>query len=278
MNTASGKMVMETEERPIRMVITAGHGLLQQAVAYADGTMQLAVSRRWQCEPADACPTLEDAVYEEQSLFDDIDTTILLRPTATTIVPASLTGGGPDVAARVMNLYDLSETKECFMEQAGDADDNMLLYSLPAGMAGFLSRSFPTEKAHHALVPFLKAVMQARDFGSGDRMWADIHDGIVDVAAFRGQHLLLTNSWRWREPEDAAYYIAFAWRTLRLDDHAAQLSISGTARLRAAVIPMLRPYINYVTIATMPRSIKEANAAGMSLGMAFTLNRQQSPT
>lgn len=268
-----------SQQRSKQMVVVAGSGVLQQALHHADGTSALQIDHRWQCEPIDALSRLEDAVYEEQSLFDDLDTTLLLRPTVSTIVPrALLSPDDSDAIRAVMDHYDPTEAKDCFTEPIGDDDDNLLLYSMPAGIRGFLERSFPTEDIRHALLPMLQYFCSTAATIKGDCMWADVQTSRVDVIAFRSGHLLHANSWKFREPEDAAYYIAYTWQTLGLDTETGQLSISGKTSLRNAIVPTLRRHINYVTMATIPQTVKEANASGVPLCAALTLHNRHSTT
>lgn len=257
---------------PTGMAVVAGDGILQQVLAAADGKLSTDIDRRWSCEPADSLTRLEDAVYEEQSLFEDMDTTVLLRPTVSVLVPSELiSADDSEAVCAVMDRYDLSEAKECFAEPAEDADGNILLYSMPAGMRGFLERSFPTEKIGHALIPLIRAA--SAEAGKGDFMWADIQTGRADVAAFRDGHTLLLNSWRFREPEDAAYYLTYAWRVAGMDAASGRMHVSGEAALRSAVVPMLRDHIGYVTMApALPRAVKDANSAGVPLCAALALD------
>lgn len=248
------------------MVVEVGNGLLLAAVGDGD-SMEMTVGRHWQCEPVDALSRLEDAVYEQPTLFDDVATTLLLAPTATTVVPRELVGDDDDAIAAVLDRYDLSEAKDCFAEPIGDADDNMLLYTLPAGMRGFLERCFPTEKVSHRLLPFLRCFMASASAEGGDRMWADIHDKRVDVAAFRDGHLLLANTWHWHASSDILYYLVYCWRTLALDSGSGQLCVSGDASVRNSLLPELRKYINYVAMPSLPRNVKNALSTGLPLNM-----------
>jgi len=248
-----------------RMVITAGDGVLLQTLAVAGNEISVAVERHWQCEPSQAQSTLEDAVYEEQGLFEETDTVLLLKSNWSAIVPRHLLGDDTDAPRKVMDMYDLSETHETFLDPLGDEEDNMLLYTMPAGMRPFLERCFPTERVSHRLVPFFRFVAQKAANTKEETMWVDVRPGNVDVAAFRDGKLVLLNSWRFREASDAAGYLSFAWRTLGFDAAKGKLMVSGEASLRAAVIPLLRRQVNYVATATLPRDIKEPNSAGVPL-------------
>lgn len=257
------------------MVVNAGNGILQASVGDG-GAMSMPIDRRWQCEPADALSRLEDMVYEQPSLFDDIDTTLLLSPTVSVVTPRELVGDDPDAIAAVLDRYDLSEAKDCFAEPIGDADDNLLLYTMPAGVRGFLGRCFPTEKVSHELLPFVRCFLSAAFAEGGDRMWADIHDSRVDVAAFRDGRLLLLNTWRWHASADILYYLVCCWRTLGLDSAGGQLCVSGPADVRGALLPELRKYVNYVAMPSLPRNVRSLLSSGLPLNAVRSVIEMES--
>lgn len=262
-----------TEENSTAMVVTAGNGTLVQLLSGDDGTVSMPVVRNWHCEPTQARAQLEDAVYEQQELFMDGSMSLLLKSDFSTIVAKELIGDDDNAAKKVMALYDLSNSSECFMDALDDADGNMLLYTMPQGVRGFLERCFPTERVCHRLVPFYRFVSSKSEAGSGEMMWADLYAGGLDVVAFRNGRLVLLNSWGGiRELADAAYYLAFAWQTSGFDAAKGKLIVSGDAELRTGVMPLLRRYVNYVTSATLPREIKEPNFKGVPLGGLAELN------
>ena len=255
-----------------RMVVSAGPGSLQVAVAYDTGEVALTEDIRWQCEPADALARLEDMVYERPDLFEDIPMTLLLKPSLTTLAPLSLLSENRDQAVeKILDQFDPSTDKECFSEKIGDIDENVLLYSMPGGIAGFLERCFPTERVNHELMAFLQCFLPSARKERGDRMWADITGSCIHVAAFRNGHLLLANTWHCSGDNDMVYYLIFVWRTLGLDADNGKFYLSGQADVRSRVTAQLRKHINYVAIPSLPRELKTAINSGVPLAMAYAL-------
>lgn len=250
------------------MVVVVGNGSLQVYSGRGEGEIAMPVDLSWQCEPADALTRLEDVVYEKPELFDDVPMALLLRPTVTTVVPSELLSGNQEESvAAILDRYDLSDAKDCFAEPIGDADGNMLLYTMPAGMRGFLERCFPTERICHELLPFLKCFMPIAAAEKGDRMWADVHGSYVDVAAFRDGRLLIANRWHWRGEKDIVYYLVYLWRTLGLDGDSGHLCVSGPSELRNRITSEMRHYINYVTMPELPREVKTQVSAGVPVSV-----------
>lgn len=256
------------------MVVTVGNGLLQSFTAEGGGCVTT-VDRRWQCEPQDALARLEDAVYEEPSLFEEIETALLFRPDMTVVAPGELLDDDPEGVKAIMDEYDLSATKECYQESAEDADGNRILYSLPAGLRDFMGRCLPTENVSHALSPLVKHFGRVAEKERGERMWVDFGERSADVVAFRDGHLLLANTWNFRDVSELIYYLVYAWRTLGMDSNSGQLLVSGGGEKRGEVMASLRRYVNYVAMPVLPREVKSAVASGVPLSAALTLRQME---
>lgn len=260
------------EETVERMVLAVGDGCLKAVMQYSDGSVVMPFNKRWHCEPVDALSRLEDEVYEHPELFEDVRMSLLLIPSLYTIAPESLVSSdGSSAIEKILDEFDLSENKECFCEKLGDTDNNLLLFSLPSGMRGFLQRCFPTDNVSSALLPYIKNYLPVASSDKGDRMWVDITETSADVVAFRNGRLLLANTWHWKSETDLAYYLLYAWTTLELDKEAGHLYVSGVNDIRQKVITLLRKYINYVASATLSAFHKEISGNGIPLSMACEL-------
>ncbi len=222
------------------------------------------VARSWRCEPCQALRRLEDTIYESPALFRDIHTTLLVRPTVTTLVPSALLEDDENEAAQaIMKQFDPTTDTEVRIQKVDQATS--LLYSTPAGTHDFLSRSFPSEKITHALTPLINyfAATAARE--GGERVWVDIRPGILDIVAMRRGSLILANSFNFREATDAAYYLVYTWRTLGIDNSEGELYICGEEATRREVTDLLRRHINYVAMPRLATPIKAALAQNISL-------------
>ncbi len=52
---------------------------------------------------------------------------------------------------------------------------------------------------------------------------------------------------------DAAYFIFATFRAWNLNPRTDEVSVSGDKEVRAELMPLLRKYINYVTLTMLPR-------------------------
>lgn len=262
---------------PCGMVVSVGSGSLQSAVRYADGRVLKSVDVRWQCEPADALSRIEDAVYEHPALFDDIPTAVLLSPTLSTLAPEELLAQDSEKAVeRILDQFVPAKEKECFSESMEGVPSTRLLYTLPSGVYSFIERCFPTESIHHCLTPLISHFAKSARTERGDRIWVDVHGGVADTIAFRDGELILANTWHWRAETDIVYYLVYVWRTLRFDNSGGQLHLSAPTEIRNRLTSELRRYIDYVTLPSLPRDVKESIAEGLPLSMVLTLRNMLS--
>lgn len=229
------------------------------------------MSRRWECPEPDVLRHIEDAVYDDQLLTDDYDTSILVRPRATLLVPPDFVDvDDTDAVSEVMTAVDGSDRKDVWGEPLGEA---VVLYSLPAGIRGFLGRTFLTEDVHHVMVPYVSHFAPKAAAEGGEKMWVHLHEHGVDMAAFRDGRLLHAGCWTCAPGPDAAYYILFAWRALGLDPDRGELKLSGKETLRREVMTSLRRHISYVSLVVTSSAMSEALARGVGMSEALTALR-----
>lgn len=223
--------------------------------------------RTWGCDPAEALSKIQDAVYEAPTLLDDYDTKILLRPTATLLVPPEMVDPDDTEAnARALDAVDASEHKDVWCEPLGEA---MALYSTPDGVRDFLSRSFLTEDVHHVLCPMVAHFAATATAQGGHKMWVHVGEDLLDAVAWKDGRLVLGASWHFKGAADAAYYIMLAWNTLSLDPAQGQLQVSGTEDTRRELLPMLRRHINYVSLTLVSQTVASSLRQGVGLAQAF---------
>ena len=226
------------------------------------------LSRKWECADADVLKHIEDAVYDDLLLPDDYDTSILVRPRATLLLPPDMTDPeDTDSLAAALEVVDSSETKDVWCEPMGEA---IAVYSTPAGVRGFLGRTFLTEDVHHVLAPLVNHFTPKAVAEGGEKMWVHLHPGGADIVAFRDGRLLHAGCWSCAPGLDAVYYILFAWRSLGFDPARGELMVSGSEELRREAMPLLRRHVNYVSLTVTNMAVGYALARGVSLSGALT--------
>lgn len=240
-----------------RLILTVGMNELRATFCDKNGTRFEPYSlRQWQCDPVDALKNIEDAIYEDPMLLNDYDTTILLRPKMTLIVPpGEFSEDNPEAMAEAASLVDASEHKDVWLQPLGEA---CALFTTPRGVRDFLSRTFLTGDVRHALCPIVGMFSEKARMEGGEKMWVHIQPEYLDVVAFRQGNLLLANTWRFDHPTDAAYYLLYAWKTLELDPMQGEMSLSGEKKTRDEVTGIMRNYLNYVRLTMFSTTVAAA--------------------
>lgn len=253
-----------------RLSLTVGmRGL--EAVFYNKNTRSFDsyVSRVWECPDADVLKNVENAVYDDSLLPDGYDTSVLIRPKATLLVPAdTVDADNPDTWREALDAVDASEQKDVWYESMGDV---AVLYSTPRGIKDFLSRTFLTEDIHHIDIPFAVNVLSKAHIEGGEKMWVHYSDDVIDIVACRDGVLLHAGFWYCPHGADAVYYTLFAWNALGFDPRQGELRISGMDKYRAEVMTALRKHIHYVSLAVCSSAASQAMSAGVHV--STVLNR-----
>lgn len=209
---------------------------------------------------------LEDAVYDNPLLLSEFRRVTVLCDTTRFMALPDFAGsdnvsgvaafrylfpGGPD-GARGEVLF--SELPELNMSIA---------YEVDASVAGFLRRTFPCVRFEHPLVPlcrYFKSRHRGRSYG---KTLVNINGRRLDIVTLGNNAPLMVNSFRFREPMDAVYYILSSRKSLKLAD-TDEIIIGGDRMTRAQMTPVLRRYVRYVMPAIFPSVMFRAGRASLS--------------
>ena len=248
-----------------RLQLTVGDGGVR-ANFYdaAAGRLFTYLEKSWRGDPADSLRKIEDAIYEDPAILDDYTTGILIRPSRMIFVPDSRLGAESveEDAEALLSLVDASDARDVWTEPLGCGFT--AVFSTPAGVRDFLSRTFPTEDVHLALLPMLGHVL-FKERGPGRKMWVHLDTGTLDVVAAADGLPVLINTREYHEAADAAYYIVHALRAIGFDAAGTDVRLSGREELRKELMPMLRRHMDSVSAALLPTCINQAIAQGASL-------------
>lgn len=94
--------------------------------------------------------------------------------------------------------------------------------------------------------------------GNAGKMYAHIHNNQLDLLSFGKDTLRLANSYAFRDPMDAVYYILACRKMLNLDPGSDEMLIAGDNSVREAITPTLREYLAYVMPVIFPSSMFKA--------------------
>lgn len=210
----------------------------------------------------DRLKALEAAVYENPLLLADFAKVDCVVETACfTIVPASITSD--EVREKIMTrMFDGFDGEILANDLPGQ--NATVLMGLDAEMAGFLRRSFNNPRIHHHLAPLCRYFHGKSRLGNTCKMYAYMRHDRMDVMAFGKDTLSLANTFTYRDPMDAVYYILSCRKMLGLDAVSDELFLSGDNASREAVTPVLRKYIGCVMPVIFPSSMFKAGKDSMN--------------
>jgi len=84
----------------------------------------------------------------------------------------------------------------------------------------------------------------------------NIQPGFIDIIVTEGKKLLLCNSFEYKSPEDALYYILFVCEQLNLEPQEIQTAVFGEIENQSAVYHLLQKYLKNIYTGEPPSSLK----------------------
>ncbi len=222
---------------------------------------------------ADRVKALEEVVYENPLLlagFDKVWCVVRTRrfftlPQAVAsddVLTAEITsavwpaGGSPGFTAITNHLEGL---------------DTSIVMEIPRPLAGFLRRTFDNPPILHHRTPLCRYFHGKGRLGNSGRMYAHFHKGQVDIISFSRSTVALANSYRYRDPMDAIYYIMACRNMAGLDPMADELFLCGDTAVREETTPQLREYLAYVMPVIFPSAVFKTGKNALSAPFYLTI-------
>lgn len=199
---------------------------------------------------------IEEAIYDNPLLLSDfahID--CVVETTTFTIVPAEITDA--ELRRKIFN--------ETFPTFDGSIIENELselkatiIMGLDEQLVNFLRRTFNNPSILHHLTPLCTYFNRKSRLGNSGKMYAYLRPDRLDILSFGKDSLRLANTFAFREPIDAVYYILACRDMLHLDPSADEMLIAGDTALRETITPTLREYLAYVMPVIFPSAMFKA--------------------
>ncbi|MDE5940541.1 MAG: DUF3822 family protein [Muribaculaceae bacterium] len=217
-------------------------------------------------DPGPVSERVKNAVYDNPLLLGDFGRVTVLYDTPRFMcLPDVVAGAGNGIAEmafrRVFPPDGAYGKGEVMVQEVRDMR-MALAFEIPADTASFLRRTFPCVEISHPLVPLCGYFRSKHMAGGYGKMMVNLGSGRLDIVVLGTGAPLLVNSYRFREPMDAVYYIMAARKTLKLAE-TDEIIIGGDRLLRAQVAPVLRRYVRYVMPAIFPSVMLRAGRASL---------------
>ncbi len=208
-----------------------------------------------------AMAAMQEAVYDNPVLLNDFGkTTVIVETRAALPIPAGI---------------ESVDSRELLFETAfpgfdGELIDNELgavnasvIFGVDRDLAAFVERTFFGARVMHHLVPLCRYFIASARRANGPRVYANLRQGSVDIIAVDHGRLLIVNTFDFKTPLDAVYYILACYHVAGLDMVETELHISGNQTVRDEIVPTLRDYIGSVMPVIFPSTMFKAGKDAM---------------
>ncbi|MBI4945347.1 MAG: DUF3822 family protein [Bacteroidetes bacterium] len=165
-------------------------------------------------------------------------------------------------------LFD-EENKRSFLEFNHPVDNEEKIHSdtlnnLEAKNIFTISRSFEAELRKHFITvhflhnstSFIEGLLIRNKNKKGKKVFSDFHSSYFEIVILEDGKLLFSNSFKYKAPEDIAYYILFVYEQLHLNPEEIELVLSGEIEKTEKEHALLYNYIRHVKFASPPEGFK----------------------
>lgn len=194
---------------------------------------------------------LEETVYNYPILLKPFyKTYIIMQSSRFTFVPKAI-----EIREDKLNAYydfcfpdhtDIILHNECRRNQFYN------LFGVDKDIYAFLKRTFDNPLFLHQLTPLCEYFYNRSKIGNNSKMYIHLQKGWLDIACFNPKGLLLANSFEYKEPHDAAYYILNVWEQQGFNQEKDELQLTGDKEQRQIISRIVQEYIRQVMPSIFP--------------------------
>lgn len=214
---------------------------------------------------------IEDAVYDHPELLLDYRrVTVLIDTERFLAIPDAIAPSSELFAAVFGQAFPSAGRRELLVSPVGGMKLN-IAYDVDADILGFLRRTFHNATIRHVLAPLCIYFRQKYPGGGRGKTLVNFDGSRMDMLVLGPVAPLVLNSFRFRDPMDAAYYILAVRQQLALAD-TDEIMIGGDRAMRAAVTPVLRRFVRYVMPAIFPTVMFRAGRDALSAPFPLILS------
>lgn len=130
-----------------------------------------------------------------------------------------------------------------------------ILFGLEKEVYEFLSRSFVNPEFIHHMTHPCNAWKQQSELSFSGQMHVILNKKTIDIACCKRGELTFLNSFDYTAPEDALYFISYAWKQADMDQLKDRLLLVGDMEYKKGLITNLKNYIHYVSEMELPADV-----------------------
>lgn len=148
-----------------------------------------------------------------------------------------------------------------------ESEDKVLsntLHNLDARNLFTISKDFESEtRKHfsnvhfiHSSTAFIEGLLVQNKNNTTKKVFANFFPEHMEIVILEGRKLLFTNAFKYKTPEDIAYYLLFVYEQLHLNPESIELVLSGDIEKSSSQHALLYNYIRHVKFASLPENFK----------------------
>ncbi|HEY4797775.1 MAG TPA: DUF3822 family protein [Bacteroidia bacterium] len=177
-----------------------------------------------------------------------------------TLVPAALFDEENKKSFLGFN-HEIKDEEEIFVNTLHTIDAKNI-FTVPKSLTADIRKRFPNAHFIHSSTAFLDGLLAQHKNNTGKRVFANFTSSIhpagektesyFEIALLEGKELLFSNVFKYKTPEEIAYYVLFVYEQLDLNPDSVELILSGEIEKTAKEHTLLYTYIRNIRFAVRP--------------------------
>lgn len=200
---------------------------------------------------------IEEAVYARPVLLGDYKrVSIVVRTDCFTLLPDIVSDNG--VIDEITAVYlPQTATGHVIVDNPLPGLGAVLRMGVQEELYNFLMRTFNCPRLYHNLTPLCLYFNGSNKSGNVRKTFVNLRHDSFDIMAFGHGTLSIANTFSFRDPMDAVYYILACREMLGMDTED-ELLLCGNRGVRDTLTPILRQYLSFVMPVIFPSAMFKA--------------------
>lgn len=243
-----------------------GHGLMLEHIPLSVPSGETSAMAR----TAPPLKQLEDAVYDHPVLLLDYRRVTVLFDTPRFMAVPEAFEASPDMLQTAFAAAFPSVARREILASPVQPMKLTVAFEAASDTLGFLRRTFHNVTFRHVLAPLCAYFRMKYPGGGRGKTLVNFDGDRMDMVVLGAGAPLALNTYRFRDPMDAVYYILAVRKELDLAD-SEEIMIGGDRAVRAAVTPVLRRFVRYVMPAIFPTVMFQAGRDALAAPFPLVL-------
>lgn len=204
---------------------------------------------------------LEEVIYDNPMLLSDFRRVYCLVETSRLIVVPS--GYSSEADCRLLIATAYPDFKgEVHIDPTG-CRNAAIIAGIDNNLMAFLHRTFHNAQINTHLSSLCRFFSAKAGRSNNVKTLVNLRESSLDIIVMQGGNLMLANTFSFRDPMDAVYYILASRNNIGLDPHNDELLLAGDNAVREKIMPELRKFLARVMPAIFPPQMFNAGKDAM---------------